>query len=131
MLVVRFAAWLGQLTLRQIIGFIPVVILAFAYYHSIPLPPELMLVGDLLAYIDIYSVLLPLGVLSRVATITFLGRQVAARAASLVTRVLAHMHRRDVRHRRARGAVMRPRREPTPSDDDRAAGVAWGQIAIA
>ncbi|MFT4117014.1 hypothetical protein [Bradyrhizobium sp.] len=50
--VVQFAALLDRLTLRQVIAWIPVVILILAYYHRIPIPPELMLVGDLLAYID-------------------------------------------------------------------------------
>ena len=53
----QFAAWLDRLTLRQIIAFIPVVILVLAYYHSIPIPPELMLVGDVLAYIDIFRMM--------------------------------------------------------------------------
>ena len=38
-LVVELAALLDRLTLRQVIAFIPVVILIFAYGHSIPLPP--------------------------------------------------------------------------------------------
>ena len=65
--VVQLASFLDRLTLRRIIAFIPVVILVLAYYHQIPIPPELMLVGDLLAYIDIFSVLLLLGILSRAA----------------------------------------------------------------
>jgi hypothetical protein len=44
-LVVELAALLDRLTLRRVIAFIPVVILIFAYAHSIPLPPELMLVA--------------------------------------------------------------------------------------
>src|SRR4051794_5376682 len=45
-LVVQLAAFLDRLTLRRVIAFIPVVILVLAYSHSIPIPPELMLVGD-------------------------------------------------------------------------------------
>src|SRR5665213_1489196 len=66
--VVELAALLDRLTLRQIIAFIPVVILIVAYAHSIPLPPELMLVGDLLAYIDVFSMLLLLRLVSRAHT---------------------------------------------------------------
>jgi hypothetical protein len=47
--VVQLAAFLDRLTLRRVIAFIPVVILMLAYAHRIPIPPELMLVGDLLA----------------------------------------------------------------------------------
>lgn len=130
-LVVQLAAWLDRLTLRQVIAFIPVVVLALAYYHRIPLPPELMLVGDLLAYIDIFSVLLLLGVLGRVATIIFIAREAAVRVASLVTRLIARAQRLDLRHRRERGAATRPRRRPAPADGDRAPGTAWAQLAIA
>ena len=45
-LVVQFAAWLDRLTVRRVIAFIPVLILILAYLHRIPIPPELMLVGD-------------------------------------------------------------------------------------
>ena len=79
----QLAAFLDRLTLRQIIALIPVVILILAYYHRIPIPPELMLVGDLLAYIDIFSLLILLGILSRAATVLFIIKQATARAASL------------------------------------------------
>jgi hypothetical protein len=126
-LVVQFAAFLDRLTPRRIIALIPFVILMLAYAHSIPLPPELMLVGDFLAYIDIFSVALLLGMLSRVATIVFITRQATARALALAARLLPRL---DVRHRREGGARTRPRRGNDRSDDDRAAA-AWGQVAIA
>src|SRR5437588_9536501 len=107
--VVQLAAWLDRLTLRQIIAFIPVVILVAAYYHRIPIPPELMLVGDLLAYIDVFSVLFLLGVLTRVATVLFVVRQAIARAASLLSTLLDGMQRLDFRHRREGGARNRNR----------------------
>src|ERR1700722_17492075 len=58
-LVVQFAAFLDKLTLRRIIALIPVVVVILATVHRIPIPPELMLVGDALAYIDVLSVLFP------------------------------------------------------------------------
>ena len=81
--VVQLAAFLDRLTLRQVIAFIPVVILVLAYSHSIPIPPELMLVGDVLAYLDIYSAILLLGLMSRVTTILFALKQAAALIAGL------------------------------------------------
>lgn len=129
-LVVQFAALLDGLTVRKVIAFIPVVIIVLAYYHRIPIPPELMLVGDFLAYIDIFSVLLLVGVLSRVTTILFVVKQAAGRIALLFSSVVTHLQRLDVRHRRQRGAPTRPRRKPAPTDDDRAYGV-WDQVAIA
>src|SRR6267154_2477739 len=98
--VVQLAAFLDRLTLRQIIAFIPVVILIFAYYHRIPLPPELMLLGDLLAYIDIFSVLFLLGVLSRAATMLFVVKQMAARVGALASHLMTKARWLDFRHRR-------------------------------
>ena len=40
-----------------------------------------MLIGDFLAYIDIFSVLFLVGVLSRITTILFVVKQAAARIA--------------------------------------------------
>jgi hypothetical protein len=130
-LVVQLAALLDRLTMRQVVAFIPVVILVLAYYHRIPIPPELMLVGDFLAYIDIFSALFLLGVLSRVTTILFVVRQAATRVAALVGSVVTHLQRPDVRHRRQRGAPTMPRRRPDPSEDDRAYGSALDQVALA
>src|ERR1700733_12224055 len=76
-LVVELAAALDRLTLRQVIAFIPVVILVVAYAHSIPIPPELMLIGDMLAYSDILSIILVLSLIGRASTILYAIRQAA------------------------------------------------------
>jgi hypothetical protein len=130
--VVQFAAFLNRLTLRKVIAFIPIVILVIAYDHKIPIPPELMLVGDLLAYIDIFSALFLLGVLTRAATILFVVRQAIARAAGLLGGLQERMQRLDFRHRReggARNAKNRKRLTGRARDDDgedvAIHGVAW------
>jgi hypothetical protein len=128
-LVVQFAAFLDRLTWRRIVALIPLVILAVAYAHSIPLPPELMLIGDVLAYIDIVSVILLLGILSRAAAILFVVKQAAGQAIDLTRSVLAIMQRLDFRHRRERGAERSRRRtsRANSEDDDHAVilGAAW------
>ena len=118
-LVVQFAAWLDRLTLRRIIALIPLVILVLAYAHSIPIPPELMLVGDVLAYIDIFSVIILLGILSRAATLLFLARQAARHLVDFVSAVLARLPRQDVRHRRERSTSDRMRAASRSDDDGR------------
>nr|WP_249141977.1 hypothetical protein [Bradyrhizobium diazoefficiens] len=130
-LVVQLAALLNRITLRKVIAFIPVVILIGAYYHRIPIPPELMLVGDFLAYIDIFSVVFLVGMLSRVTTILFVVKQTAARIAELAASVAARAQRLDARHRRAHSATTRPRRKPARSEDDRPYGGVWGPVALA
>jgi hypothetical protein len=128
--VVQLAAFLNRLTLRQIIACIPVVILILAYSHRIPIPPELMLVGDLLAYIDIFSVLLLLGILSRVATVLFIIKQVTAQVGRLARSLVTEARRMDFRHRRERGTKGRKWLAGRPSNDDDdepviVSGLAW------
>jgi hypothetical protein len=127
--VVQLAALLGRLTWRRIIAFIPVVVLILAYAHRIPIPPELMMVGDLLAYIDVFSVLFLLGVLSGAATILFTVKQATGRAARLVSGLLEGTRRSDFRHRREGGANNRKRLTNRSKDDDdeevTIRGVAW------
>jgi hypothetical protein len=130
-LVVQFAALLDRLTWRKAIACIPIVILALAYHHSIPLPPELMLVGDLLAYIDVFSAVFVLGMLARFTTMAFIVKRAAARATEMAARILARAQRIDVRHRREARPAEKLRRGPDRSEDDRGLGTAWGQYAIA
>jgi hypothetical protein len=127
--VVQLAALLDRLTLRKVIALIPIVILIWAYDHRIPIPPSLMLVGDLLAYIDIFSILFLLGVLSRIETVLFIMKQATARAARLVSGLLEGVQRLDFRHRREGGARNRRRLTNRAKDDEDGHvvihGVAW------
>jgi hypothetical protein len=127
--VVQLAAFLDRLALRQVIAFIPVVILVLAYSHNIPIPPELMLVGDVLAYIDIYSAILLLGLMSRATTILFALKQAAALIVRLTSNLLAGLQRLDFRHRREGGARRRKgAASRTRNEDDEPAviyGLAW------
>lgn len=102
--VVQFAALLDRLTIRKAIALIPIVLIAVAYHHGIPLPPELMLAGDFLAYIDVFTVVLLVGMLSRATTILFILKQAAARIAQFAGGLIALARRLDFRHGRAHGA---------------------------
>ncbi len=127
MLVVELAALLDRLTLRQVIAFIPVVILVIAYAHSIPLPPELMLVGDLLAYLDIFSIILLLSVIGRVSAMLYVVRQMMDRALRLASLARTRLRRPDSR-RQARDARSRKPSSVQPKDEDDgvpAFGLAW------
>lgn len=126
--VVQFAAFLDRLTIRKVIAVIPIVILALAYYHSIPLPPELVMVGDFLAYIDIFTVVFLLGILSRASTILFVIKQAAARVTQGASRIIAATRRLDFRHRRARSTQGRKRligRNNEDRDGITVGGFAW------
>ena len=127
-LVMQVAAFLNRLTWRQIAVFIPLIVVLLAYYHNIPVSPGLMLLGDLLAYIDIFSMLLLLGLLSRATTILFVIKQVVARVGSLGNSFVAKARQWTARHRRERGAKGRPRltgRSRNDEDEPVGVGLAW------
>ena len=127
--VVQFATYLNGLTLRRVIALIPIVILVIAYDNKIPIPPALMLVGDLLAYIDIFAALFLLGILTRTTTILFVVRQAMAGVRRLLGGLQERMQRLDFRHRREGGLRNRKRLTGRGKDDDGEGfavhGVAW------
>lgn len=130
-LVVQLAAWLDRLdrvALRHVITFALALILILAYLHHIPVHPGLMLLGDLLAYIDIFSMLFLLGILSRASTILFVVKQGAAGALRLARSVLARAERLDPRHRRERGTTARKRPAYRARDEDDEPAFVYGAV---
>jgi hypothetical protein len=124
--VVQLAAFLDRLTLRRVIAVIPFVIVLLAYGHNIPLPPELMLLGDLLAYLDIVSVLLLFSILSRVSSIVFAVKQAMAGAMQVMIVARDNLLRLDVRHCRAGGRRHQVKGSKTDDDGSPALhGLAW------
>ncbi|MGF6309001.1 hypothetical protein ABIB82_002946 [Bradyrhizobium sp. i1.8.4] len=117
---------LDRLTLRKLIALIPVVIVIGAYIHRIPLPPELMLVGHVLAYIDIFSMIFLIGLFTRVATVVAVVRQAIEFVRGMLRDVPIARHRFDIRHRRAKDSTgRRLTRAKTDDEDAAAAGLAW------
>jgi hypothetical protein len=88
-----------------------------------------MLVGDFLAYIDIFSALFLLGILSRVTTVLFVLKQMTDRVAGVISTLMTQVQRLDFRHRRERGTRNRRRLTGRPRNDDDEpvfiGGVAW------
>jgi hypothetical protein len=83
-----------------------------------------MLVGDLLAYIDIFSVFFLLGVLSRVATIVFILKQASACVTGVASSLLKRV--RDLRHRREARTRNRKQLPGSARDDDDECVAAFG-----
>ena len=128
-LVVQLAAWLNRLdrlTLRHVITVALALILLLAYLHRIPIHPGVMLLGDMLAYIDIFSMLFLLGILSRASTILFILKQAAGGALRLARNMLARVQRLDVRHRRENGVTVRRRPKNRARDEDGEGAVVHG-----
>jgi len=87
-----------------------------------------MLVGDVLAYIDVFSLILLLGLLSRVTAVWLFARQAAEHAVKLASSVPVCVQRFNFRRRRESGARRRKRLtgQTELGDECRAIdGVAW------
>jgi hypothetical protein len=128
-LVVELAALLDRLTWRQVIAFVPVLILLLAYAHNIPLPPEAMLVSDMLAYIDVYSMILLLGLLGRAATILYIVQQAARHVIRLGSYAYVILRLPGSRHRRMSGPGNRSQSIARAKNEDDGpislGGIAW------
>lgn len=126
--VVQLAARLDRLTLRDVIAFIPVLILIFAYLHRIPIPPELMLLGDLLAYIDVFAMIFLLSMIGRAGMVLYVVKRIVERTFRRANTALSALRRFDFRHRRATGGPRREVGRRTENEGDGRApidGLAW------
>jgi hypothetical protein len=109
-LVVLPAEYLDRLTWRKALALIPLAIFAIAVAHNIPLPPEILLLGDTLAYLDLWTMVILLAATGRAGAILYLVRQIVGNVARLAARTLTPIIRQiDFRHRRARKALGRKR----------------------
>jgi hypothetical protein len=130
-LVVQLAAWLNRLdrvTIKHVITVSLALILLLAYINRIPVHPGVMLLGDMLAYIDIFSILFLLGILSRASTLLFIMKQAAGGARRMARNMLTRVQRLDVRHRREGATTPRKRPAHRAKGEDEpavAGGFAW------
>lgn len=128
-LVVQPAAWLNSLdrrTIRHVITVGLALMLLLAYIHRVPVHPGVMLLGDMLAYIDIFSMLFLLGISSRASTILFIVKQAAGAALRLARNMLTRVQRLDIRHRRENSVTARRRPTSRARDEDGEGAVVYG-----
>jgi hypothetical protein len=130
-LVVRFADFLDRLTLRRVLEFVAIAILAIAFAQTFPIDLAILFAGDTLMYLEIVIIL-------RLAA----GREhilqmwrIAAQLARFATRVLQTaisqplLRINRLRERRTLTRLTKPRPAPDQSDDGR--GFGWGALAAA
>ena len=122
--VVRFAAFLDRLTLRKVIEFIAIFILALAFAQTFPIDLAFMFAGDTLMYLEfLVAIRLAAGKLYLREILRFVVRlaQLAMHGArTVVSRSAMRLSRR-----RERGIAARPtrRRRHSPNADDEPASV--------
>ena len=132
-LVVQFADFLSRLTLRRVLEFVAIAILAIAFAQTFPIDLAFLFAGDTLMYLEI-------AVLVRLAA----GREhfqemlrLAARLARFAMRVLRAAISQPVsrisrlRERRNPARSAKPRSISNKTDDGRGFGATWGVLATA
>lgn len=108
-LVVLPADFLDRLTFRKAVALLlPVAILTIAFAHNVPLPPEVLFLGDALAYLDLLTIFLMLAALGRARQLLYAVQYALGNAARWLAKALARP-RADSRHRRAHSESSRKR----------------------
>jgi len=129
-LVVQFAAFLDRLTLRKVLEFVAIAILAIAFAQTFPIDIAFLFAGDTLMYLEfIIAVRLAAGklhlmetlrlALSMIRVATDLSRAAISRSKTGITRVRQATRR------------VRPTPRPRSSDDPDGVSVGWGAFAPA
>jgi hypothetical protein len=132
-LVEQFADFLSRLTVRRVVEFIAIAILAMAFAQTFPIDLAILFAGDTLMYLEIVVII-------RLAA----GREhfeqmlrLAVRLARVAMRILRAAASQPVsrinrlRERRNPARAVKPRGLSDKSDDGRGFGVRWGALAAA
>jgi len=133
-LVVQFADFLSRLTIRRVLEFFVVAMLAMAFAQTFPIDLAILFAGDTLMYLEIVVIVrLAAGrehvqAMLRIAVgLARFALRVSRAAASLPVSRISRL-----RERRSPTRLTKPRSVSARSDDDgRGFGAAWGALATA
>ena len=132
-LVVQFAAFLSRLTLRRVLEFVVIALLAIAFAQTFPIDLAILFAGDTLMYLEIVVIIrLAAGrelILQMSRSAAQLARIAMRALTAAVSQPVSRINR--LRERRTLARPVRPRRASDRSDDGRGFGVAWGGLATA
>jgi hypothetical protein len=132
-LVVRFAAFLSRLTLRRVVEFIVIAMLAMAFAQTFPIDLAILFAGDTLMYLEfVIAIRLAAGrlhfqeMLRLAATLARLAMRISRGAINYSASRLNRL-----RQQRNPAHPAKPRDTSDPADDGRDFGAAWGALAAA
>ena len=132
-LVVQFADFLSRLTLRRVLEFIAIAILAMAFAQTFPIDLAILFAGDTLMYLEIVVVIrLAAGrehIQQMLRLAARLGRVAMRVSRAAISRPVLRINRLRERRNPARSA--KPGSLSDQSDDGRGFGVTWGVLAAA
>jgi hypothetical protein len=126
-LVVQFAAFLDQLTLRRVLEFVAIAVLVVAFAQTFPIDLAVLFAGDTLMYLEIViAIRLAAGREHIVAIVRQIVRLAMRLSHAAIRQPVSRLGR--WRERRSAARTMRPGMRGR-SDDDPA--LAWGMLATA
>jgi hypothetical protein len=132
-LVVQFADFLSRLTLRRVVEFIAIAMLAMAFAQTFPIDLAILFAGDTLMYLEIVVIIRLAAGTEHILHML----RIAAQCARFAMRVLRTAIRQPVlrinrlRERRALARSTKPHPTSDQPDDGRGFGVAWDALATA
>jgi hypothetical protein len=131
-LVVQFADFLSRLTLRRVVEFIAIAILAMAFAQTFPIDLAILFAGDTLMYLEIVVVIRLAAGRELVQHMLRLAARLARSAMHVLRAAISEPVLRINRLRERRSLrSTKPRSISDRSDDGRGLGVTWGVLAPA
>jgi hypothetical protein len=131
-LVVQFADFLSRLTLRRVLEFFVIVILALAFAQTFPIDLAILFAGDTLMYLEIVVVIRLAAGMEHFRYALRIAAQLARLAIRMVrtaaSQPVARINR--LRERRSPARSVKPR-APDRSEGNSGFGNAWSGLAIA
>jgi hypothetical protein len=131
-LVVQFAAFLSRLTLRRVLEFVAIAVLAIAFAQTFPIDLAILFAGDTLMYLEIVVIIRLVAGREHLLHAMRLAAQLARFAMGVlraaVNQPVSRINR--LRERRTPARSARPR-IPDRSDDGRGFATRWGVLAAA
>jgi len=132
-LVVQFADFLSRLTIRRVLEFLIIAMLAMAFAQTFPIDLAILFAGDTLMYLEIVVIIRLAAGREHLQAMLRIAVQLARAAMRLlraaVGRTVLQLNR--LRERRSAARPARPHRISDRSDDGRGFGVPWGAMATA
>jgi hypothetical protein len=129
-LVVQFAAFLDRLTLRRVLEFFAIAILAIAFAQTFPIDLAILFAGDTLMYLEILVIIRLAAGREHLLHALRLAAQLA-RFAMRALRAAVHQPVSRINRLRERRTPARSARPHIPdrSDDGRGSATPWGVLA--
>lgn len=132
-LVVHFADFLSRLTIRRVLEFLIIAVLAGAFAQTFPIDVAILFAGDTLMYLEIVVIVRLAAGREQLQAMLRITAQLARAAMRLskatISQTVLQLNR--LRERRSAARPTRPRRISDRSDDGRGFGVPWSALATA